>query len=126
MQNEIIKKCPKCGHDFTVEDILHNPDIIPVGMLYNDSQKTACYLFQHEIDYCHSSFAVDIELLRTEIREPIPAETETLSECCEGHCIKINDLAECRQECYYAPFRRLLLRMMELKNIPLPERTFKS
>jgi len=86
-------------------------------MLFDESDNKAIYLFQHEIPECQSSFAVYVEDLRDLIDESISNEVLYHTDCCEEHCVTIQDLSECSQECHYAPYRRLLMKMIENRKV---------
>ncbi len=105
---------------YTAEDILYSPHIRPVGMLYDVDDLHAMYMFQHETPDCQTSFCLDVEELREFVREPIPQEKRTLEKDCESHCVSLNDLSECKQECYFAPYRRLLLQMLAFRKNSQP------
>lgn len=114
---QILKICPCCEAEFTARDILQNQDIRPVGMLYDVDATNAWFLLGHEVEGCHSSFAVPVDAMIECIDEEIPNERLTLTDSCEGHCVSIEDLSECRQECCFAPFRRLFLKMLDNRGI---------
>jgi hypothetical protein len=56
-----------------------------------------------------------VEHFRQFITESIPEAVLTLEPGCEGHCVNIQDLSDCRRECHFAPFRRFLLEMLAAK-----------
>ena len=115
--NEEIKKCPGCGAILTAKQIMYDPIIRPIGMAYlGDDEDTAFYYFQHEIDGCQSSFVVPVDEFKDFIDEEIHPEKLYGTDQCEQHCVNIADLEACCSECYYAPFRRFLLKMIELKS----------
>jgi len=115
---KVVKTCTLCQALLTAREIVDNPAIRPIGtaFLEEENSDTHYYIFQHEIPGCGTSFAVDVEYFKQFIVEPIPEKKMTLGAGCEGHCASINDLNECTQECYFAPFRRFLLKMIEHKN----------
>jgi hypothetical protein len=116
MSNDVVKKCTLCGRGLTAMDLANNPDLKLVGMLCMPGEnEKAYYFYQHEVKDCGTSIAVDIEVMKQFITESIPDEKLTLSKCCEEHCVNIKDLSECQQECYYAPFRRFLFKMIDQK-----------
>ena len=45
----------------------------------------------------------------------VPTEILAESGHCQSHCAKIDDYQVCDNACSFAPFRRFLLRMRELK-----------
>ncbi len=116
MNDKIVKKCSFCNRDFTAMELANDPELKLVGMLYMPGEnEKAYYFYQHEVKDCGTSIAVDIEVMKQFITESIPDEKLTLSKCCEEHCVNIKDLSECQQECYYAPFRRFLFKMIDQK-----------
>ncbi|MBD3403481.1 hypothetical protein GF420_11340 [candidate division GN15 bacterium] len=71
------------------------------------------YYFTHTAAGCGTTFGIEVEKFEKFITEPIPSEIKAGGAGCHGHCTSINDLEECHNECRYAPYRRLLLRMLE-------------
>lgn len=117
MKSATVKQCPYCKAPFTLDALANNPDIKLIGMSFaEDSIEWAYYFFQHEVPNCGSSFLVRVDEFRSLVHEGIPTERMTFRDCCEEHCVSISDLGNCRNECYFAPFRRLLIRMMEAKD----------
>ena len=116
MGNDYVKKCGNCGALLTAEDFWALPELVPIGMMFLDDDITmVCYMFQHEADGCHSSLAVPVTEFQSFLTEPRPDKILALSECCERHCVKLGDLEVCGQPCFFAPYRRLLLAMIEHK-----------
>jgi hypothetical protein len=117
MPQNLIKKCNLCQAWFSADDIVYSPDIKPLGVAFMDEgDDKAYYFFQHTIPACGTSFVVCADDLTAFIAESIPAEQLTFSEDCEGHCVRLDDLRECHQECRLAPYRRFLLHMITLKS----------
>lgn len=124
MQNGNLKQCSSCGAWLSVEDIFNDPDIIPLGMCVTaDNPETAYYYFIHSVPNCGSTFLIPVEELAEFISEPIPYEQLIQTERCKGQCVSLDDLEDCHQDCYFAPYRRLLLDMFEMKT---PETCAKS
>ena len=116
MQDTKLKQCSFCKTWLSAEEIVNNPNIVPLGMAFSeDDTETAYYYFVHNVPECGTTFLLPVTELESFITETIPSERLTLSECCEEHCVSLDDLAECRQECFFAPYRRLLLKMLETK-----------
>ena len=116
MTDETIKNCPCCKAHFTLAQLASDPDIRLIGMAFGeDSIEWAYYFFQHEVPGCRSSFAVKVEEFLSLIDEPIPNESLALRDCCQEHCVSIADLSTCKNPCYFAPFRRQLLKMLAAK-----------
>jgi hypothetical protein len=115
-----FKQCPGCHKWLSLQDMLSNPDIMPLGLVLADSDyDTGLYYFQHEVPECRSSFVVPAEWFAPIIDEPIPQKVMTGSEHCEGRCVRIEDWAECKNDCHHAPFRRLLILMMENRKMAI-------
>ena len=117
MADEIVKKCNCCQECLTARQLVDDPAIRPIGTAFYEDEGTGIhyYFFQHEIPDCGTSFVVDVEHFKQFIVEPIPEEVLRLGPGCEGHCVNINDLSNCGQECHFAPFRRFLLKMLAEK-----------
>ena len=117
MKRTVVKQCPSCKASFTLDQLAHDPELKLIGMSFaEDSIECAYYFFQHEVPNCGSSFLVRVDEFRALVHEGIPNERMTFRDCCEEHCVSIKDLSDCRNECYFAPFRRLLIRMMQAKD----------
>jgi hypothetical protein len=116
MNAKKIKQCKGCEQWFSADEIVNDPDIRPIGMsfLANDF-KRAYFFFQHEIPECRSSFLVDVTLLDQYIDEYIPKASLILTEDCARHCVRLEDLDNCQNACHNAPYRRFLLKMIEIK-----------
>jgi hypothetical protein len=112
--DDIVKKCNCCQMSMTARQIVADPAIMPIGIAFIEAadQVTHYYYFQHETPDCGSSFMVDVEHFRQLIDEMIPEKVLTSGPHCEGHCVNVGDLSDCGQECFFAPFRRFLLKMI--------------
>lgn len=114
--SEVVKSCTNCGESFTLEQLATDPLLVPIGMAFEEGEEEiAYYYFQHEIPECGTSFLVPVNVFRPLITERIPANLLVGCEHCEEHCANINDLQACGQPCSNAPFRRFLLKMIEVK-----------
>lgn len=111
-----MKECPGCGNRFSGPEIIADPFIKPVGMCFQPNEPNVAYFyFKHEVPDCGASFIVPVAEFREYVREEIPPEVLAESDCCEHHCAKIEDLALCGQNCFNAPFRKFLIKLLELK-----------
>lgn len=120
MDHEHFKMCPGCGKWLSLEDILVDPDIRPLGLTLDDADFENCWFyFQHEVTQCRSSFVVPASWFAPIVEEPIPPIVKTGTERCEGRCVRIDDWAECHNDCHHAPFRRLLMRMAENRRMAI-------
>jgi hypothetical protein len=117
MTDEIVKKCNCCQTCLTAKQLVDDLAVKPIGtaFLEDDGLGTHYYFFQHETPDCGTSFVVDVEHFKQFISEPIPEKVLRLGPGCEGHCVNIQDLSDCQQECHFAPFRRFLLKMLATK-----------
>ena len=116
MNIEKFKQCPSCKKWLSSDEVLQDPEIKPLGMAYlEDEAGTAYYYFQHRVEGCGSSFLIDIKDFEPFIEENIPQVSLMASDYCGGHCVDLYDLKVCKNECYYAPFRRFILKLIEIK-----------
>jgi len=103
-----------CGSPFRLTDFLDHPEIHPRGMSFvGDDLTDNRYFFNHVGLECDTLFSVPVSAFLPLVNEPIQSDVLAGSAQCEHHCVEIDDLSECTQECAYAPFRRLLLRMLD-------------
>jgi hypothetical protein len=115
MLDTILKTCSLCGSRFSARDLIYDPDLDAIGMTYTYTVQKSYYMFQHNTETCGTSFLIDTELFIPFIEEMIPESLVYCSEICEGHCVDIEDLSTCHQDCRNAPFRQFLLFMREQK-----------
>ncbi len=113
-----FKTCSGCGREFSLDDILNSGEIEPAGMQFIDEDfKWNVYYFNHMCDNCGSTFLIPVRDFLSVIPETIPETVLTGEDRCEQHCLRMSDLQECQQECYYAPFRRFLLSLIVNKKL---------
>jgi len=116
MNDDKLKECPGCGIWFSGPEIIADPYIKPVGMCFQPNEPQIAYFyFKHDLPECGASFIVPVAEFREYVHEEIPAEVKAGQGCCENHCTNIEDLALCGQDCFNAPFRKFLMRLLELK-----------
>lgn len=116
--NQVVHTCPYCKEEFDLKALIHDPSVDLIGMSFvEDDPEWVYYFFQHEKPNCGSSFVVKVDEFHSEINEPIPTEKLTGRDCCEQHCVSIEDLNACQQECHFAPYRRFLQKMLEWKTL---------
>ncbi|MGD8922500.1 MAG: hypothetical protein PVH24_04565 [Candidatus Zixiibacteriota bacterium] len=114
---EKLKQCTTCGTWFTLEDILTDPAVHPLGMLCIDEKRIqAYYFFQHRLKGCDTTFAMSVSEFSEKIDEPIPPPSSTPSSPCTGHCVHLGRLSQCTTECHLSPFRQFLLNMIAKKS----------
>ena len=107
-----VKQCPGCPATFALNDFMGNPELNAIGMQFEDADlEYNMYYFNHECPNCGSTLVVSVLEFLPLIEEPVPEEVLTGLEPCEGHCMRIEDLANCGAPCRYAPFRRFLLKL---------------
>lgn len=120
MDQQNFKQCPRCGQWFSMRDLLQNPEIKPLGLTFESSDyETNLFYFEHTVENCRTTFIVPSIKFIPAIDEPIPTQVKTLREGCEGWCVKLEEWLECQNDCFHAPFRRLLRRMARNRNIPV-------
>ena len=116
MKQEIMKICPFCKDELKLDQLVSDPSIHPVGMSIDaDDLENAFYYFRHKTEKCGTTFLVNVLAFAPCITEPIPRERLTLTDPCERHCVDLKDLLECKQSCFFAPFRRFLIKMIQAK-----------
>ncbi len=116
INNRHVKICPKCKTKFTLDQLFYDPDIIPIGICFEESMPGLnCYFFNHEIDSCKTTFTVMVEAFSKFIQEDIPEAELIETSKCEGRCLRIDDQDDCSQNCHFAPYRSLLTKMREAK-----------
>nr|MBN2276476.1 hypothetical protein [candidate division Zixibacteria bacterium] len=114
--NKKVKLCPYCHAALSIDKIVRDPSIRPIGMAFHDiDSPITYYFFQHDVPGCGTSFLVNIEEFAEYVADSIGSECLARTDCCEGHCVNLEDLNECRQECRNAPFRRFLFEMIKIK-----------
>jgi hypothetical protein len=113
MDAPIVTSCPTCGVAFTLDQLMESADVEPVGMQFVDpDHQYNMFFFNHACAGCGTTFTVPVEEFLSCITEPVPDLARTGMEDCGRHCLRVTDLAACAAPCRYAPFRRLLLRML--------------
>ena len=113
-----IKTCPMCGTVFFADCILRDPSVRPIGIQLDDADMSYnSYFFNHEVTGCGTTFTIQVERLRDFVAGRIPVERLSGTLQCEGHCGNVRDRAVCGQDCHYAPFRRLLHYMLEIRGL---------
>lgn len=121
MSDDRFKQCQACKEWFTLTDILENPELEPTGLSFEKGSPEAnLFYFVHTATHCGSSFVVPVRDLMSLIDEPIPANILGDTEICEAHCTQLEDWVACGQDCFYSPFRRLLLDMVKRKGLAIP------
>lgn len=109
---DIVKTCTCCGTHFTIDDLLHHGEVIPIGMVLRPDLEECDYYFNHECPRCRTTFTVPIDAFARFIDEHVPARLLAGTDACESHCLRIRDLEQCEQPCSHAPYRRFLLNVL--------------
>jgi len=113
-----FKECPNCGHWFTALEIMESPTVEPIGMRFDEEDPTFnLYFFNHVCEGCNTTFVIEVDKFLPFIMEPVAEKALTGTDVCEGHCTNLADLRECTTNCHYAPFRRFLLSMIEIRKV---------
>ncbi len=113
-----MKTCPTCGQVFSLEDLLSNPLVVPLGMTSDEQDKPEMlYYFTHEIPECGTTFTVPAAGFSSVINQSIPENSMRGYSVCPGHCARINEFRLCQNECHWAPYRRLLLEMVRRRAV---------
>ena len=116
MNKTIIRTCPLCDVPVLLNDLVYNPDFRAIGMEFGDGTlEWVHYYFQHAVPECETTFAVGVEYFTHLIDELIPGQCLIGTADCGLHCTSVTDLSACSAECQFAPYRRLLLRIIEIK-----------
>ncbi len=104
-------KLCSCGQAFSRKDLIKSRSLTPIGMLHltGEDPDTTMFCFTHTRWSCRTTFGLPVVAFRDEIHEPIPEECLAGTPSCQGHCTKLDDLEDCRNECRLAPYRRFLL-----------------
>ncbi len=124
MSRYFSKQCPYCKAEFSLDHLVNEPQSRLIGMSFvEDSIEWVFYFFQHDHPNCGTSFVVRVDEFAPYIDEPIPTGKLALRECCEQHCVNLEDLSNCRQPCHFAPFRRFMHKMIAAKKGELPRLT---
>ncbi len=110
-------RCSGCGKQLALQELIDSPEIEPIGMQLDDTNlKFNYYYFNHNDPSCGSTLLVPITEFIPLIHEPIPGSIAAGEEGCGRHCLDVQDLSNCTNECHHAPFRRFLLEMIERKS----------
>ena len=110
----ISKQCPTCGKVFTLEDLLSDPDLVPIGMTSDEEDNPeSLYYFTHEVPGCGTTFTIPANVFRPAITESVPGENLRGHVDCPGYCTRVSEFRACKNNCHWSPYRRLLLDMVE-------------
>ncbi len=117
MDNKIVKTCDLCKRNFTIDDLIYNPDLKIIGMTFIEKLEKAYYFFHHDIPDCETSFIIDAEVFKHLIKDYIPVVSQHKTELCEKRCTNIEDLSICNINCRQAPFRKFLQFVLSQKDL---------
>ena len=112
-------RCPCCGTWLSAEDILTSPAIEPLGMMRDvEDRERNLLFFNHLVPGCGSTFTIDARRFAPFLPEALPVVPLADGPDCQHHCTSIHDLAECRSDCRWAAYRRLLLDLRRRRGLP--------
>jgi len=118
MNSSLIKRCPGCGQEFSLEDFLEDPNLEPVGISADYADPRRCqFYFHHASPDCMSSLAVPVERFLPKIEEMVPEAKLLNSATCPRHCTTVADLRTCTCTCAVAPYRRFMLRLIRVREL---------
>ena len=116
MSDRSFKLCPNCQQWLSKKDIMEKPSVIPLGMTFKDNKASVnLYLFNHNEPKCGTTFIIPVEQLHELLDESAPEQNLAGTEQCEGRCTDLSDHEPCSAECKFAPYRKLLGRMIEAR-----------
>lgn len=119
MDRDRFCQCPCCDTWFSIHDILESPEVEPLGMAFDECNKDFNLLyFNHLGPRCGSTFTVEARRFEPFLSEMAPPEVMAGRPDCEHHCTSMDNLAECRSECRWAPYRRFMVRLRARRNLP--------
>lgn len=119
MPGRIVKACPCCGEEFTLEDIVFRRDIDPIGLLIEDDDMARNFFyFNHYVSFCGTTFTIPVEKLRSLVCENIPAEKLAGTPECRQHCLDLHDVDPCDRDCRNAAYRKLLECLKDIRRHP--------
>lgn len=115
-KDDIIKVCPLCKLKISVDDILNNSQVIPIGInLDPEDPEFNFYFFTHIDSNCNTTFTVNVEIFKSCIEDHIPENINTGKEGCNGHCSDLSDNLICRATCKWAPYRTFIINLINIK-----------
>jgi hypothetical protein len=118
MNDRGLIRCSCCGAEFSVDDLLHDRRLWPIGLQLDADDVGANYFYFNHLDPdCGTTFTVPADALASLLPEAPPSAIRTRTCDCEGHCVTVTDHAICHAECHWAPYRRLLLRMVANRSL---------
>jgi hypothetical protein len=111
-----FKQCPKCDEWFSINDILRNPVIKPIGLkMSNRDPELGLFYFSHNITNCRTTFVIPIEQMKSFVTKTISLNLTAPTTECEHDCIDLLEVELCQQNCRNAPYRALLIEMINNK-----------
>jgi hypothetical protein len=118
---EVVKVCPMCGRRFSLDDLLRDRAVAPIGISFIEGElELSAYYFTHMRPGCGTTFLVPLDTFSRLIWEQKPSDLCFGKNGCEGHCTKLGDLETCGQRCQRAPYRRFLQVLLGAPRSPLP------
>jgi len=109
-KHQIFKQCPCCENTWTTREMfLSDPAIEIVGYQVKfDELELGHFLFNHHVDGCGTTMAVEAGYLKDLYDGPIYSEPLTNTDQCLEYCLNKYDLRPCTAECVCAWTRELI------------------
>ena len=116
-----FKQCPCCSLWLSAREIIENPKIEINGMCFDEEDSDLnLFFFTHRVGNCNSTFTVPALDFALFITEDVPERFARGTEECGGHCTDRKDFRECAATCQFAPYRRFLRHLREIKKQERP------
>lgn len=113
VQRLIVKVCPGCRRGFTLEDLVYDKEVEPVGMQFeNGDLADGLYHFNHGASSCGTRFSLPVQVFLPLIEGWVSPKLLYGTDTCENLCLRLEDLRVCDRACYHAPFRRFLVEVL--------------
>ena len=113
-----VKQCPGCGNRLSINDILNDPDVRPIGMhTESNNHKLHGMVFQHDSPYCQSSFQIDLESLAPLVSTSGRVEMCNIPTECDRRCLTAYQDDPCPLNCSFTPYHELMLKMLRSREV---------
>ena len=105
-----FKECVKCGREWVSRsEFLSDPSLSLLGYQVDFRElEEGLFLFNHDSEDCRTSMAVRAGEFADLYTGPMFTVCMTGSDECGGHCLHVNDIAPCPNECECAYVRSIL------------------
>lgn len=116
-----FKQCPCCSLWLSAKEIIESPHIEVNGIAFDEEDGDLnLFFFTHRDGSCNTTFTVPVIDFEPFITDPISLVIATGSDECGGHCTDLSDLRLCGATCRYAPYRRFLRHLINVKSQSTP------